>query len=151
MRRIGEVTAIETRVTGMEWAFAPTVAVPQDDRWGRSYEGYSESPEVVASFAGKVVEGLQGKPGAPGFLDGTRVIASVKHFLGDGGTVGGKDQGDTPVSEAVLRDVHGAGYPPGLAAGAQTVMASFNSVNGVKMLGHKVLLTDVLKLSPIHI
>ena len=145
MRRIGEVTAIETRVTGMEWAFAPTVAVPQDDRWGRSYEGYSESPEVVASFAGKVVEGLQGKPGAPGFLDGTRVIASVKHFLGDGGTVGGKDQGDTPVSEAVLRDVHGAGYPPGLAAGAQTVMASFNSVNGVKMHGNKVLLTDVLK------
>ena len=145
MRRIGEVTAAETRVTGMEWAFAPTVAVPQDDRWGRSYEGYSESPEVVASFAGKMVEGLQGTAGTPGFLDGTRVIASVKHFLGDGGTLGGKDQGDTPVSEAVLRDVHGAGYPPGLAAGAQTVMASFNSVNGVKMHGNQPLLTEVLK------
>jgi beta-glucosidase len=66
MRKVGEVTAIETRVTGMEWAFAPTVAVPQDDRWGRSYEGYSESPDVVASYAGAMVEGLQGRVGSEG-------------------------------------------------------------------------------------
>ena len=99
MRKIGAVTAAQTRTTGMEWTFAPTVAVPQDDRWGRTYESYSESPEVVASFAGKVVEGLQGVPGQPGFLDGLHVIASVKHFLGDGGTTDGKDQGDTLVSE----------------------------------------------------
>jgi beta-glucosidase len=145
MRRIGEVTAVETRTTGMEWTFAPTVAVPQDDRWGRTYEGYSESPEVVASFSGKVVEGLQGVPGQPGFLDGRHVIASVKHFAGDGGTTHGKDQGDTQVSEAVMRDVHAAGYPPAIEAAAQTVMASFNSFNGVAMHGHKPLLTDVLK------
>lgn len=145
LRRIGEITALETRATGMEWAFAPTVAVPQDDRWGRSYEGYSESPEVVASFAGAVVEGLQGKVGTPAFLDGRHVIASIKHFLGDGGTTDGKDQGDTQVSEAELVRIHAAGYPPGIAAGAQTVMASFNSVNGVRMHGNKVLLTDILK------
>ncbi|WP_244667458.1 exo 1,3/1,4-beta-D-glucan glucohydrolase [Xanthomonas sp. D-109] len=145
MRKIGEITATETRTTGMEWTFAPTVAVPQDDRWGRTYEGYSESPEVVASFAGKVVEGLQGVPGTPGFLDGSHVISSVKHFLGDGGITDGKDQGDTRISEQQLRDIHGAGYPPAIAAGAQTVMASFNSVNGVKMHGNTVMLTDVLK------
>ncbi|MET7141558.1 exo 1,3/1,4-beta-D-glucan glucohydrolase [Xanthomonas sp. PPL139] len=145
MRKIGEITAVETRTTGMEWTFAPTVAVPQDDRWGRTYEGYSESPEVVASFAGKVVEGLQGVPGTPGFLDGSHVISSVKHFLGDGGTTDGKDQGDTRISEQQLRDIHGAGYPPAIATGAQTVMASFNSVNGVKMHGNTVMLTDVLK------
>lgn len=145
MRRIGEVTAIETRATGMEWAFAPTVAVPQDDRWGRSYEGYSESPDVVASYAGAMVEGLQGKVGSPAFLDGRHVIASVKHFLGDGGTTNGKDQGDTAVDEATLARIHGAGYPPAIAAGAQTVMASFNSVNGEKMHGNRHLLTEVLK------
>jgi len=145
VRRIGEITALETRATGMEWAFAPTVAVPQDDRWGRTYEGYSESPEVVASYAGAVVEGLQGKVGSPNFLDGRHVIASVKHFLGDGGTTDGKDQGDTRISEAELVRIHAAGYPTAIAAGAQTVMASFNSVNGEKMHGHKAYLTDALK------
>jgi beta-glucosidase len=145
MRKIGEVTAAETRVTGMEWTFAPTVAVPQDDRWGRSYEGYSESPEVVASYAGEMVKGLQGEPGQPGFLDGRHVISSVKHFVGDGGTTDGKDQGDTKVSEETMRDIHAAGYPPAIAAGAQSVMASFNSFNGEKMHGNKVMLTDVLK------
>lgn len=145
LRRIGEITALETRATGMEWTFAPTVAVPQDDRWGRTYEGYSESPDVVASYAGAMVEGLQGKVGTPGFLDGRHVIASVKHFLGDGGTTNGKDQGDTKISEAELVRIHAAGYPPAIAAGAQTAMASFNSVNGEKMHGHKPYLTDALK------
>ncbi|MFC6185967.1 exo 1,3/1,4-beta-D-glucan glucohydrolase [Pseudoxanthomonas japonensis] len=145
LRRIGEITALETRATGMEWTFAPTVAVPQDDRWGRTYEGYSESPDVVASYSAAVVEGLQGKVGSPDFLDGRHVIASVKHFLGDGGTTNGKDQGDTKISEADLVRIHAAGYPPAIAAGAQTAMASFNSVNGEKMHGHKPYLTDALK------
>ena len=145
MRKIGEVTAIETRATGMEWAFGPTVAVPQDDRWGRAYEGYSESPDVVASNAGAMVEGLQGKVGSKEFLDGRHVIASAKHFLGDGGTTGGKDQGDTAVDDATLVRIHAAGYPPAIAAGAQTVMASFNSVNGERMHGNKRYLTDALK------
>lgn len=144
-RRIGEITAAETRATGMEWAFAPTVAVPQDVRWGRAYEGYSENPQVVAEFAAAMVEGLQGKAGAPDFLDDKHVMVSVKHFVGDGGTTDGKDQGDTAVSEAELRDVHSAGYVTAIKAGAQSVMASFNSFHGVKMHGHKPLLTDVLK------
>jgi beta-glucosidase len=145
IRRIGEVTAIETRTTGMEWTFAPTVAVPQDDRWGRTYEGYSESPDVVASYAGRMVEGLQGKVGSKEFLDGAHVAATIKHFLGDGGTANGKDQGDAHISEAELVRVHNAGYPPAIAAGAQSVMASFSSWNGNKMTGNKYLLTDVLK------
>ena len=145
LRRIGEITAMETRTTGMEWAFAPTVAVPQDVRWGRAYEGYSENPQVVAEFAKAMVEGLQGKPGAADFLDDRHVMVSVKHFVGDGGTSGGRDQGDTVVSEAELRDVHAAGYKTAIEAGAQSVMASFNSFHGTKMHGHKPLLTDVLK------
>lgn len=145
IRRIGEITAAETRTTGMEWTFAPTVAVPQDDRWGRSYEGYSENPEVIASFAPAMVEGLQGKAGSPEFLDDRHVMTTIKHFLGDGGTANGKDQGDNLSSEAVLRDVHAAGYRTGVAAGAQSVMASYNSWHGQKMHGRKDLLTDVLK------
>ena len=145
LREIARITAIETRTTGMEWTFAPTVAVPQDDRWGRAYEGYSEDPELVASYAGVFVEGLQGKPGSPEFLDDHHVMSSVKHFLGDGGTANGKDQGDTVATQAQLRDIHAAGYVPAIAAGAQAVMASFNSFHGEKMHGHKPLLTDVLK------
>ena len=144
-RRIGEITAQETRTTGMEWTFAPTVAVPQDVRWGRAYEGYSENPELVAEFARAMVEGLQGVPGQEDFLGDHRVMVSVKHFLGDGGTTGGRDQGDTQVSEAELRDIHAAGYVTAVAAGAQSVMASFNSFHGTKLHGHKPLLTDVLK------
>ena len=145
IREIGRITAVETRTTGMEWTFAPTVAVPQDDRWGRTYEGYSENPGVVAMLAPAMVEGLQGKAGAKDFLDDHHVMTTVKHFLGDGGTTNGKDQGNTEVSEAVLRDVHAAGYVPSIAAGAQSVMASYNSFHGEKMHGHKALLTDVLK------
>jgi beta-glucosidase len=145
MRKIGEITAAETRTTGMEWAFAPTVAVPQDDRWGRTYEGYSENPDVVASFAPAMVEGLQGKAGAPDFLDDHHVMSSIKHFLGDGGTNNGKDQGDNLSTEAELRDIHAAGYKTGIAAGAQAVMVSLNSWHGQKMHGRKDLVTDVLK------
>ena len=145
MAEIGRITAIETRTTGMDWAFAPTVAVPQDDRWGRSYEGYSESPDIVASFARVMVEALQGTPGTPGFLDDRHVMVSVKHFLGDGGTTNGKDQGNTEVDAAALRDIHAAGYVPAIEVGAQTVMASYNTFHGEKMHGYKPLLTDVLK------
>ncbi|MDO1528396.1 glycoside hydrolase family 3 N-terminal domain-containing protein [Fulvimonas sp. R45] len=145
MRAIGAATAEEARAAGIDWTFAPTLAVPQDDRWGRSYEGYSENPAVVASYAAAVVEGLQGRPGTPQFLDSSHVIASAKHFLGDGSTKDGRDQGDAEVSETRLREIANAGYPPAIAAGVQTVMASFSSWNGVKMSGDKGLLTDVLK------
>lgn len=145
VRKIGAATAEEVRVIGMNWAFAPTLAVPQDVRWGRSYEGFSSNPKQVAEYATAAVEGLQGKPNTPEFLDAKHVLASAKHFLGDGGTHNGIDQGDAQISEASLRDIHGAGYPPAIDAGVQSVMASFSSWNGVKMSGNKGLLTDVLK------
>lgn len=143
VRRIGRATAAETAATGIDWSFAPTVAVVQDDRWGRTYESYSEEPAVVASYAGAMVEGIQGRVGGD-FMRPGHVISSVKHFLGDGGT-GGRDQGDTRVSEATLRDVHAAGYMTALPAGALTVMPSFSSWNGAKLTGNKSLLTGVLK------
>jgi beta-glucosidase len=145
IRRIGEVTAREMAVTGFDWDFSPTLAVVRDDRWGRTYEGFSEDPEIVRAYAGKMVEGLQGLPGTAGFLGEGRVVATAKHFVGDGGTAGGKDQGDNPASPAELRDVHGAGYPPAIDAGVQAVMASFSSVRGEKVHGSRSLLTDALK------
>ncbi len=142
---IARVTAEQVRTTGFEWTFAPTVTVPQDDRWGRAYEGYSEDPGVVASFAGVFVKGLQGEPGSADFLNGHHVISSTKHFLADGGTENGRDQGDAKIPETTLRDIHNAGYVPAIEAGVQTIMISFSSWNGVKHTGNKGLLTDVLK------
>jgi beta-glucosidase len=144
IRRIGEVTATEVRVTGQDWSFGPTLAVVRDARWGRTYESYSENPQIVRSYAAAMVTGLQGKPGTAQFLDAAHVIATPKHFLGDGGT-GGRDQGDNRSSEAELRDIDGAGYPPALSAGAQAVMVSFSSWQGVKLSANRGLLTDVLK------
>jgi beta-glucosidase len=145
IKRIGEVTAIETRVSGQEWTFAPTLAVVQDVRWGRSYESYSEQPEIVHEYASAMVKGLQGEPGSPEFLKGKHVITTAKHFVGDGGTFEGRDQGDNRASEKDLRDIHTAGYTAAINAGAQSVMASFSSWQGAKVHGHKGLLTDVLK------
>jgi beta-glucosidase len=145
MRRIGQVTAQETAAIGADWAFAPTLAAPRNDRWGRTYEGYSEDPAVIVRLAGPMVEGLQGKAGGDMTVQGGHVAASAKHFLGDGGTHDGIDQGDTQVDEQTLIKLHAQGYPKAIEAGSMTVMASFNSWNGVKMHGNKSLLTDVLK------
>lgn len=142
--QIGRATALEIRATGLDWTFAPTVAVARDDRWGRAYESYSEDPTIVAAYAPRIVEGLQGALGSAEFLDANHVLATTKHFVGDGGTTDGRDQGDTAISEEDLRDIHAAGYPPSIRAGVQTVMASFNSFNGSKMHGNKEMLTDVL-------
>jgi beta-glucosidase len=144
VRRIGEITALEVRVTGLDWAFAPTVAVARDARWGRTYESYSEDPRLVSAYAAAMVEGLQGRPGTPQFLDAAHVLATPKHFLGDGGTHG-RDEGDNTASEAELRTVDGAGYVAALGAGAQTVMASYSSWHGVKLHASHALLTDLLK------
>ena len=144
IRRIGAATAAETAATGIEWSFGPTLAVVQDDRWGRTYESYSEDPAVVASYAGPMIEGVQGRAGTADFMAPGHVIATAKHFLGDGGT-GGRDQGDTRVSEDVLATVHAAGYPPAIDAGTLAIMASFSSWNGAKMHGNASLLTGVLK------
>lgn len=145
IRRIGAATAAEIAGSGIEWTFAPTLAVPQDLRWGRSYEGYASDPQLVAVYAREMVLGLQGplEPGVP--LGPNEVAATAKHFLADGGTLGGKDQGDAVMSEAELIAQHALGYPAAIDAGALTVMASFSSWNGLKHHGNKSLLTDVLK------
>lgn len=144
--QIGAVTAQEIRISGQEWTFAPTIAVARDDRWGRTYEGYSENPEVTASYADQLIRGIQGEIDGPNWLQGDHVIATAKHFLADGGTEQGRDQGNSIESEEEIRDIHGAGYPPALEAGVQSVMASFSSWQGKKLTGHKGLLTDVLKV-----
>ncbi|RZA05157.1 MAG: glycoside hydrolase family 3 protein, partial [Moraxellaceae bacterium] len=145
MKKIGAATAREMAVTGINWSFAPTLAVVRDDRWGRTYESYGEDPELIKAYAGKLVEGLQGVANTNEFLAADHVIATAKHFLGDGGTKGGIDRGDTDVSEQELVNLHAQGYVTAIEAGVQTVMASFSSWKGEKMHGHKYLLTDILK------
>lgn len=139
VKKIAQSTAREILATGVEWTFAPTLAVARNNQWGRTYESYSEDPEIVKSYAGAFVEGLQGD------LKTDSVIACVKHWVGDGGTTYGIDQGDTDISEAELRKIHIPPYIPAIQAGTLTVMASFNSWKGDKLHGHKYLLTDVLK------
>lgn len=145
MRRIGEATAAEVSAVGIDWTFAPTVAVARDPRWGRSYESYSESPGLVAQYARQMVAGLQGDWGGADFMAPPHTLASVKHYLGDGGTLSGRDQGDDDAPESVLARVHGAGYPAAIQAGALIVMASYNSWHQVKLHSSHYLLTDILK------
>ncbi|MEI6072711.1 MAG: glycoside hydrolase family 3 N-terminal domain-containing protein [Verrucomicrobiae bacterium] len=149
VKKAAQITAREVRATGIQWTFAPCVTVPRDLRWGRTYEGFSEDPSVVAPLGRAAVLGFQGKS-----LSGrAAVLACAKHFLGDGGTTyqqrGGSagmlDQGDTRVDEAVLRSIHLAGYPAAIDAGVGTIMPSYSSWNGVKCSGSKFLLTDLLK------
>src|SRR5207302_9587601 len=147
IERIGEVTASEVAATGIDWTFAPTVAVVRDDRWGRSYEGYSQDPQLVRAYAGRMIRGLQGTAGAPSFLDARHIVATAKHFIGDGGTDSGVDRGDNRASEQQLLDIHAQGYIAAIQSGVQTVMASYNSWQGIKMHGQHHLLTDVLKAS----
>jgi beta-glucosidase len=139
IRRIARVTALEILATGVEWTFAPTLAVARNDHWGRTYESWSEDPEIVSRLAGAFVEGLQHDLGTDA------VVACAKHWVGDGGTTCGVDQGETTLPESELRRLHIAPYLEALRAGALTVMASYNSWNGEKCHGHRYLLTDVLK------
>ncbi|MBE3109415.1 MAG: glycoside hydrolase family 3 C-terminal domain-containing protein [Acidobacteria bacterium] len=141
VQEAARITAQEVAATGMHWAFGPCVTVPQDERWGRTYEGFGEAPGLVADLGAAAVRGLQGenlsRPGS--------VLASAKHYVGDGGTKNGIDQGDTEVDEATLRKVHLPGYVAAVKAGVGSVMVSFNSWNGQKLHGHKYLITTVLK------
>lgn len=145
IRKIGAATAAEVAGSGIDWTFAPTLAVPQDLRWGRSYEGYAADPALVARYSSAMTEGLQGKLHSGKRVASAHVAATAKHFLADGGTKDGKDQGDAHISEAELIATHAQGYPAAINAGALTVMASFSSWNGVKHHGNSSLLTDVLK------
>ena len=156
MRRIGAATAAEMAATGIRWNFGPVVAVPQDIRWGRTYEGYGENTELVSRLAVPYIEGLQEDASGQRFGSPATVLATAKHFLADGGTAFGSstteiikpyllDQGDAQIDEATLRGVHLPPYQAAVDAGVGSVMASFSSWNGVKMHGNRDLLTGVLR------
>jgi beta-glucosidase len=134
------ITALELAGTGMHWAFGPCVAVAQCERWGRTYESFSESPDLAAELGAAAVKGFQ----TP-LPEGGTILACAKHFLADGGTQNGVDQGNTVCNEATLRKLHLAPYIAAVKAGAGSIMVSYSSWNGVKMHGNKHLLTDVLK------
>jgi len=141
VERAARVTAEEVAGTGIDWNFGPGVIVARDERWGRTYESFSEDPAVVSELGAAYVRGMQtGRLSNP-----TAILACAKHYLGDGGTTGGKDQGDTVCDEPTLRRLFLAPYEAAVRAGVGSVMASFSSWNGRKMHGHKYLLTDVLK------
>ncbi len=141
VEQVAMITAKEMKGTGIQWAFAPCVAVARNERWGRTYESFGEDPELVKTLGAAHVRGLQGNS----LSDKHSALACVKHFVGDGGTTNGKDQGNTEVDEATLRKIHLPGYSDAINAGALSIMASYNSWNGNKMHGNRYLLTDVLK------
>jgi len=135
------VTAREVAATGIDWTFSPCIAVPRDERWGRTYEGFDETPSLAKEMAYAAVRGYQGTDLS---ADNT-ILACAKHFVGDGGTTGGKDQGDVQLDEQSLRELHMAGYVEAIKAGVGSIMVSFSSWNGQKTHGDNYLLTTVLK------
>ena len=146
--KIARITAIEVRATGIQWTFSPCITVGQDERWGRTYEGFSEDPKLASMLGKAAVRGYQGA----GLGDPLSIIACAKHYAGDGGTTFGTsqngrglDQGDTRADEATFRSLHLYPYIAAVNAGVATIMPSFNSWNGLKCSANKYLLTDVLK------
>jgi beta-glucosidase len=137
---IGRAVAEEVTGTGIQWDFAPCVCVARNDRWGRTYESFGETPELASSMT-SFITGMQGTSlrQSPG------VLATAKHFIGDGGTTGGTDQGDTQISEAELRAVHLPPFQEAIRRGVGSVMISYSSWNGLKMHANEYLVTDVLK------
>jgi beta-glucosidase len=129
VEKVERITAEEVRATGIQWAFAPCVTVPQDERWGRTYEGFSEDPQLVLELGEAAVRGFQGSDLSHPFS----IVACAKHYIGDGGTTWGSarqgmglDQGDTRVDEATLRRIHLKGYISAVKAGVGAIMPSFN-------------------------
>ncbi|MDB6067745.1 MAG: glycoside hydrolase, family 3 domain protein [Pedosphaera sp.] len=141
VEQASHITALEVAGTGIRWAFAPCVAVARNESWGRTYESFGESPDLVSELGAAATRGLQGRT----LSDPASVLACPKHFLGDGGTQGGVDQGNTICDEARLRRIHLPPYKAAIKAGALSLMVSYSSWNGQKMSGNKHLLTDVLK------
>lgn len=138
IQEINEITATEVAATGIDWTFAPAIPVVRDERWGRTYESFGETPELAELLGEAAILGLQ-------FSNGQKIAACAKHFIGDGGTNGGHDQGNTIVSEVDLREIHLPGYKAAVDQGVYTVMASYSSWNGTKVHGSEYLLTTVLK------
>lgn len=146
VERAARITSEEVRATGMNWAFSPCVTVPQDIRWGRTYEGFSQDPDIVKALGLAALKGLQRES----LEDPLAVLGCSKHYVGDGGTVWGTgktglDQGDTRVDEATLRRIHLPGYITTVKGGVGSIMPSYSSWNGVHCSGSKQLLTDLLK------
>ncbi|MFG2054449.1 glycoside hydrolase family 3 protein [Micromonospora sp. NPDC048930] len=140
VQQIGQAVAEEITGTGLDWDFAPCLCVARNDRWGRTYESFGETPDLPSSLS-TLVTGLQGNTlGGP-----TSVLATAKHYVGDGGTTGGDDQGDTQLSEADLRAIHLPPFQAAVQRGVGAVMISYSSWNGVKLHGHQYLITTVLK------
>lgn len=137
--KTAEITRREVLATGVDWVFGPNLSVTRDKHWGRTYESFSETPEVVTEYAPLLVNALQND------LNIDSVIACVKHWIGDGGTHQGIDQGDTRLPFAELMRIHGAPYEHAIEAGVLTIMCSFSSFNGTKCHANRFLLTDVLK------
>jgi beta-glucosidase len=145
VENLARTTALEAAGAGARWAFAPCIAVPRDERWGRTYEGFGETPELAVMMAPAVVRGLQQAPPPPAAGSGSGVLACAKHFVGDGGTRFGEDQGDAVMSESELRAIHLPGYVAAIRAGVGAIMISYSSWNGVPMHANRRLITDVLK------
>ena len=141
VEKAARITALEMVGTGIRWAFAPCLAVARDERWGRTYESFGENPELAEVMGAAAVRGLQG----PTLGETTSVLACAKHFVGDGGTTRGVDQGHTECDLATLRNIHLPGYLGAIKAGVGSVMASYSNWNGKKMHGNHDLLTDLLK------
>ncbi|MGA2243998.1 MAG: glycoside hydrolase family 3 N-terminal domain-containing protein [Verrucomicrobiota bacterium] len=135
------ITALEVAGTGIRWAFAPCIAVAQNERWGRTYESFGDSPELVSELGAAAVRGFQGRK----LSDPASVLACAKHFIGDGGTENGVDQGNDVCDEATLRKLYLPPYQAAIKAGVGSIMVSYSSWNGKKMHANKHLLTDVLK------
>jgi beta-glucosidase len=140
IEKIGRASALEIRSAGIPWAFSPCIAVPRDEHWGRTYEGFGETPELAEMMGSAMIKGMQGEPGQP-----DAVMACAKHFLADGGTAGGKDQGDATCSDQELRAIHLPGYAAAVKAGVASIMVSYSKWNGKPMHANKYLITDVLK------
>ena len=151
---VNQATAIEVAATGLHWTFSPCITIPRDDRWGRQYEGFSESPQLVSSLTVSAIKGYEDRLDV---FNGRKIAACAKHFLGDGGTTwesgehneGGRvykiDRGDTRLTEDEIRKIHLPPYLKALKAGVKTIMISFNSWNGVQCHGNKFLINDLLK------
>jgi beta-glucosidase len=140
-RRIGEALAVEVVASGPRWTFAPCIAVARNERWGRTFESPGEVPALASTMAA-MVTGLQTDElgSTP-----TSILSTLKHYVGDGGTTGGLDRGDTEIDEEEMRSIHIAPYLDALAAGAGSVMISYSAWNGVRLHGHKELIIDVLR------
>lgn len=136
-----QITAKEVAATGIDWTFAPCIAVARDERWGRTYEGFGETPELQEIFARAAVNGLQGSD----LSDPETIVACAKHFVGDGGTTGGQDQGNSEFDAETMMTIHMPGYIEAIEQGVGTIMVSFSSWNGLKMHANYSLLTEYLK------